>query len=51
MKREKCIYCKKVDIPAHKVIHDNWDRLCEWCILEFEGYKMPIITRVERSNR
>ena len=38
MKREKCIYCKKVDIPIDKVIHDNWDRLCHWCILEFEGF-------------
>ena len=38
MKREKCIYCKEVDIPKGRVIYDNWDRLCHWCILEFDGF-------------
>ena len=46
MEREKCIYCKKVDLPLDKVIYDDWDRLCIYCVEEFEGVGV-ILSRKE----
>ena len=46
MKIEKCIYCKKVDLPIDKVIYDDWDRLCIYCVEEFEGVGV-ILSRKE----
>lgn len=36
--REKCIRCDMIELPIGRIIIDDWDRLCHWCILEFEGF-------------
>ena len=35
--RDKCVYCKRFFNKTREKIVDDWDRLCEWCIYDFEG--------------
>ena len=35
-KTELCIRCQEVHTNDKKYILDDWDRLCDWCIYEFE---------------
>ena len=35
--RDKCVYCKKFFNNTREQIVDDWDRLCEWCLDDFEG--------------
>ena len=37
MPREKCVYCKRFFNNTREQIIDDWDRLCEWCLDDFEG--------------
>ena len=35
--RDKCVYCKKFFSNNREKIIDDWDRLCQWCVYDFEG--------------
>ena len=48
--RDKCVYCKKYFNNTREQIVDDWDRLCQWCVDDFEAvdYILPNIqTRKE----
>ena len=48
--RDKCVYCKKYFNNTRDEIIDDWDRLCQWCVDDFEAvdYILPNIqTRKE----
>ena len=52
MPRDRCVYCKKFFNNTREEVVDNWDRLCEWCVADFEGvdYIFPPNYK-ERSSR
>ena len=47
---DRCVYCKKFFNNTRKQIVDDWDRLCKWCLHDFEGTGVIFSNKYKRKE-